>query len=79
VENYQPVIEVYQTADHTALSPKSGDSPWRVAVAHLICGFCSTTWKTRQKNLPIDWEVVEGGCHAYGLAWLIFTTAIVFG
>jgi len=78
VENYQSVIELYQSADHPALSPKSGGSPWRVAVVHLFGGFCSTTWKTRQKNPPIDWEVGEGGRYACGLAWLIFTTAIVF-
>jgi hypothetical protein len=44
-------------------------------VAYFFGGFCSTTWKTRQKNLPIDWEVGEGGRYACGLAWLIFTTA----
>jgi hypothetical protein len=53
-ENYQSVNELYQTADHPALSPKSGSSPWLVAVAHLFGAFCSTTWKTRQKNPPID-------------------------
>ena len=26
-----------------------------------------TTWKTRQKNPPIDWEVGEGGRYAFGL------------
>ena len=78
-ENYQPVIELYQTADHPALSPKSGGSPWpRVAVSHLFGGFCSTMLKTRQKNPPIDWEVGEGGRYACGLAWLIFTMDIVF-
>jgi hypothetical protein len=77
-ENYQPVIELYQTADHPTLSPKSGGSPWWVAVAHLFGGFCSTMWKTNQKNPLIDWEVGEGGRYACGLAWLIFTTAIVF-
>ena len=49
-----------------------------VAEAYLFGGFCSTMWKTRQKNPPIDWEVGEGGRYAFGLAWLIFTTAIVF-
>jgi hypothetical protein len=78
VENYQSVIELYQTADHPALSPKSGGSPWRVAVAHLFWGFWSTTWKTRQKNPSIDWEVGEGVRYAFGLAWLIFITALVF-
>jgi hypothetical protein len=47
-------------------------------MAHLFGGFWSTTWKTRQKNPPIDWAVGEGGRYAFGLAWLIFTTAIVF-
>ncbi len=69
-ENYQPVIELYQSADHPALSPKSGGSEWRVAMAHLFGGFWSTTWKTRQKNPPIDWEVGEGGRYECGLAWL---------
>jgi hypothetical protein len=46
-------------------------------MAYLFGGFCSTTWKTRQKNPPIDWEVAEGGRYAFGLALLIFTTAIV--
>jgi hypothetical protein len=77
-ENYQFVIKLYQTADHPALSPKSGGSEWRVTMAHLFGGFWSTTWKTRQKHLPIDWLVGEGGRYACGLAWLIFTTAIVF-
>jgi hypothetical protein len=75
-ENYHPVIELYQTADHPAVSPKSGDSPWRVAMAHLFGGFCSTPWKTRQKNRLIDWEMGEGGRYAFGLDWLTFTTAI---
>jgi hypothetical protein len=73
-ENYQSAIELYKSA----LSPKSGDLPWRVAEAYLFGRFCSTMWKTRQKNPPIDWEVGEGGRYAFGLAWLIFTTAIVF-
>jgi hypothetical protein len=77
-ENYQSVIELYQTADHPALSPESGGSPWQVAVEYLFGGFWSTTWKTRKKNTLIDWEVGEGGRYAFGLAWLIFTTAIVF-
>jgi hypothetical protein len=33
-ENYQPVNELYQTADHPALSPKSRDPEWRLAMAH---------------------------------------------
>jgi hypothetical protein len=53
VENYQPVIELYQTADHPALSTKSGSSPWRVAVAHLFGGFCSTTFENPPEK-PAD-------------------------
>ena len=30
------------------------------------------------ENPPIDWEVGEGERYACGLAWLIFTTALVF-
>jgi hypothetical protein len=39
-------------------------------MAYLFGGFCSTTWKTRHKNPPIDWEVGEGGmlCMWLGLA-----------
>jgi hypothetical protein len=77
-ENYQPVIELYQTADHPALSPKVGHLLWQVFPAHFLGGFYSTTWKTRHQNPPFDWEVGEGGRYACGLAWLIFTTDIVF-
>jgi hypothetical protein len=52
-ENYQSVIELYQTADHPALSPKSGGLPWRVAVAHLFGGFWSTMWK-KPPEKPAD-------------------------
>jgi len=53
-ENYQPVIELYQTADHPTLSPKSGSPEWRVATAGEFGGFWITTWKTRQKHSPFD-------------------------
>jgi hypothetical protein len=68
-ENYQPVIELYQTADHPALSPKSGGPEWRVAMAGKFGGSWFTMWKTRQKYLPID---LAGGrwdaCMRFGLA-----------
>jgi hypothetical protein len=70
-ENYPSVIELYQIADHPALSPKSRHLQWQVIPASFLGGFCSTTWKTRHQHLPIDWEVGEGGCYACGLAWLI--------
>jgi hypothetical protein len=73
----QPVIELYQTADHPALSPKSGGPEWRVAMAGEFVGFWITMWKTRQKHPQID-LAGGGGTLACGLVWLIFTTAIVF-
>jgi hypothetical protein len=66
-ENYQPVIELYQTADHLALSPKVGHLQWQVFLAYFLGGFCSTTWKTRHQNPPNDWKVGEGGRYACGL------------
>jgi hypothetical protein len=62
-ENYQPVNELYQTADHPALSPKSHDPEWRVATACKFGGFWITTWKTRQKYSPFDLA-----CMRFGLA-----------
>jgi len=68
-ENYQPVIELYQTADHPALSPKSGGPEWRVAMAGEFGGFWITMWKTRQKHPPIDLAGGRGdACMWFGLA-----------
>jgi hypothetical protein len=68
-ENYQPVIELYQTADHPALSPKSGGPEWRVATAGKFGGFWITKWKTRQKYSPFDLAGGEGdACMWFGLA-----------
>jgi hypothetical protein len=68
-ENYQPVIELYQTADHPALSPKSGGPEWRVTTAGEFGGFWITMWKTRQKYPPIDLAGGEGdACMWFGLA-----------
>ncbi len=67
-ENYPSVIELYQIADHPALSPKIRHMQWRVIPAFFLGEFCLTTWKTRHQNLRIDWEV---GHYACGLAWLI--------
>jgi hypothetical protein len=60
-ENHQPVIELYQTADHPALSPKSGSPEWRVATADEFGGFWITMWKTRGKYLPYD--LAGGSAH----------------
>ena len=71
-------MELYQTACHPALSPKTRLWQWLIFQACFLGVFCSATWKTRHQNPPIDWEVGEEGCYACGLAWLIFTTDIVF-
>jgi hypothetical protein len=42
-ENYQPVIDLFQTADHPTLSPKSGGPECRVATAGEFGGFWITT------------------------------------
>jgi hypothetical protein len=72
-ENYQPVIKLYQTADHPALSPKSGGPEWRVATAGEFGGSWITTWKTLQKHSPFD--LAGGGegdaCMRFGLAHLL--------
>jgi hypothetical protein len=69
-ENYQTIIELYQTADHPALSPISGGPKWRVAMAGKFGGFWITTWKTRQKYSTFD--LAGGGegdaCMWFGLA-----------
>jgi hypothetical protein len=68
-ENYQSVIELYQTADHPALSPKSGGPEWRVPMAGEFGGFWITTWKTRQKHPPIGLARGRGeACMWLGLA-----------
>ncbi len=66
-ENYQPVIEFYQTADHPALSPKNGGPEWRVAMVGKFGGFWITTWKTRQKYPPID--LARGGGGRLHVVW----------
>ncbi len=59
-EIYQPVLELYQTAD-PALSPKSRDPEWRVATADNFGGFWITMWQTRQKYSPFDLAGGGGG------------------
>jgi hypothetical protein len=49
VENCQPVNELYQTADHPALSPDFGHPERRVKTADKFGGSGITTWKTRGK------------------------------
>ena len=42
---YQSILELYQTAIHPALSPKSGGSEWRVILAdlHVVSAWISLT------------------------------------
>ncbi len=82
VENYQPVIELYQTADHPALSPKSGGPEWRVATAGRNGGWIRRILDHHVENPPETLAIWLGGWGrgmlAWGLVWLIFSTAIVF-
>jgi hypothetical protein len=54
--------ELSQMADHPALSPKSGDPEWWVAMVGEFGGFWLTTWKTRH----LTWRVGD----AMHVAWL---------
>jgi len=51
---YQPVNELYQTADHPALCPDFCHPEWRVETADNFGGSGITTWKTRGKYSPSD-------------------------
>ena len=52
--NHQPVNELYQTADHPALSPDFCHLERRVKTAGEFGGSGITTWKTRGKYSPSD-------------------------
>jgi len=60
-ENYQPVNELYQTADHPDLFPIICHPEWRVATAGEFGGSGITTWKTRGKYSPFDLAGGGGG------------------
>ena len=45
---HQPVLKLYQTADHPALSPVLGGSPWRLSLARDSRGF----WLHHVANRP---------------------------
>ena len=53
-EIYQPILELYQTADHPALSPGFCHLEWRVKTADNYGGSGITTWKTRRKYSPFE-------------------------
>ncbi len=45
---HQPVLKLYNTADHPALSPVLGASPWRLSLARDSRGF----WLHHVANRP---------------------------
>jgi hypothetical protein len=49
-----------------------------VATAHFLGGFCFTTWKTRLKNPPFDWEVGGGGRYEWRLGLAHFHNKYIF-
>jgi hypothetical protein len=65
-ENYQPVNELYQTADHPALSPDFCHPERRVKTAGEFGGSGITTRKTRGKYSPSD---LAGGGGRLGEVW----------
>jgi hypothetical protein len=65
-ENYQPVNDLYQTADHPALSPDFCHPERRVKTAGEFGGSGIITWKTRRKYSPSD---LAGGGGRLGEVW----------
>ena len=49
---HQPVLKLYQTAIHPALSPLLGQFIWLVRMARNSRSSGFTTWQTRQKQSP---------------------------
>jgi hypothetical protein len=68
-ENYQPVNELYQTADQPALSPDFCHPERRFKTAGEFGGSGITTWKTRGKYSPSN---LGGGGDAWGEVWFGF-------
>jgi hypothetical protein len=65
-ENYQPVNELYQTADHPALPPDFCHPERQVKTAGEFGGSGITMWKTRRKYSPSD---LVGGEGRLGEVW----------
>jgi hypothetical protein len=76
-ENYQPVNELHQTADHPALSPDSCHPERRVKTAGEFGGFGITTWKTLGKYSPSDLAGGGGGC--LGEVWFGSFSSTAYG
>jgi hypothetical protein len=68
-ENYQPVNELYHTADHPALSPDFSHPERRVKTADNFGGSGITMWKTRGKYSQSDLAVRFGLAHFSNGLW----------
>jgi hypothetical protein len=77
MENYQPVNELHQTADHPALSPDFCHPEWRVILASQFGGSGITMWKTQGKYSQSD---LAGGGGRLDEVWFgsFSSTAIFF-
>jgi hypothetical protein len=68
-ENYQPVNELYQTADHPGLSPKSRDQNGDLQRRIILAAFGSPRGKPARNTHHLIWRVGEGdACMRFGLA-----------
>jgi hypothetical protein len=69
-ENYQPVNELYQTADQPALSPDFCHPERRVKTADNFGGSGITMWKARGNTRHLTWRAGRGTLGVrFGLAF----------
>jgi hypothetical protein len=73
----QPVNELYQTADHHALSPDFCHLEWRDKTADNSGGSGITTWKTRGKYSPFE-LVGRGGTLGVMFGLAHFSNGLLF-
>ncbi len=72
---YQPILKLYQTADHPALSPGFCHPEWRVKTADNSSGSGITTWKTTENTRHLSPQDGVGRL-GRGLVWLIFSPVL---
>jgi len=77
-ENYQPVNELYQTADQPALSPDFCHPERRVKTAGEFGGSGITTWKTCRKYSPSDLAGGGGGAVGGRFGFAYFSNGLWF-